>query len=99
MLSHLRIIDAVSCVSCDITAPLLLVASIVFHLLRTAIKYAAAAATCAGMLQLSDAASADVAERLEEFVSYCAPPTGEGDFTVSRHIITQLLHWLIHRHK
>lgn len=31
--------------------------------------------------KLSDAAAADVAERLEDFVSYCAPPTGDGVFT------------------
>jgi hypothetical protein len=31
--------------------------------------------------KLSDAAAADVAERLEDFVSYCAPPAGDGEFT------------------
>eukprot|EP00878_Enallax_costatus_P001102 GHUV01001239.1.p1 GENE.GHUV01001239.1~~GHUV01001239.1.p1 ORF type:complete len:322 (+),score=48.37 GHUV01001239.1:268-1233(+) len=31
--------------------------------------------------KLSDAAAADVAERLEDFVSYCAPPEGDAEFT------------------
>jgi hypothetical protein len=35
------------------------------------------------LLQLSDAAADDVADRLEEFVSYCAPPNQNGEFTVS----------------
>jgi hypothetical protein len=35
------------------------------------------------LLQLSDAAADGVADRLEEFVSYCAPPSKGGEFTVS----------------
>lgn len=31
--------------------------------------------------KLSEAAAADAADRLEEFVSYCAPPSDNGDFT------------------
>lgn len=34
--------------------------------------------------QLRDSKAADVCERLEDFVSYCAPPAMDGDFTVGR---------------
>jgi hypothetical protein len=33
-------------------------------------------------LQLPDGVAEDLASRLEDFVSYCAPPTIEGEFTV-----------------
>lgn len=35
-------------------------------------------------LQLSEADAADVSERLEDFLSFCAPPDSNDDFKVGR---------------